>query len=297
MQRVTQSMMSNQLLRNLNMNMRRMGQLQEQLNTGRKLNRPSDDPVGITYSMRYRSELSANQQYERNLDEANSWLDFTDSMLGQANDVFQRVRELAVQGANDTNTQESLNAIKAEIEQLYEQMVQIGNSQYNGKYIFNGQLTDVPPYTAANAAAETTDPVSMQFEISTGVRINVSITGNQVFGDPTDDDNTFKVMQDLITALGNGDTHEVSNLIGKLDSRIDKFLEVRADVGARSNRLEHAENRLKDLNINLESLQSKTEDADLAEVITRFLMAENVYRSSLSAGSKLIQPSLVDFLR
>jgi len=297
MQRVTQSMMSSQLLRNLNTNMRQMDNLQNQLSTGRKLNKPSDDPVGITYSMRYRSELSANEQYEKNADAAQSWLDFTDTVLGQAGDVFQRVRELAVQGANGTNTPESLNSIKSEIGQLYEQLVQIGNSEFNGKYVFNGQFTDVAPYTSASAATEMTDAVHIQYEVSSGVKMPVSTTGNEVFGAPSDDDNAFKVLKDLISALDSADSSAVGDVLGKLDSRYDKFLEVRADVGAKTNRLEHAENRLKDININLESLQSKTEDADLSEVITRFLMSENVYRSSLSAGSKLIQPSLVDFLR
>lgn len=297
MQRVTQSMMSSQLLRNLNTNMRQMDNLQNQLSTGRKLNKPSDDPVGITYSMRYRSELSANEQYEKNADAAQSWLDFTDTVLGQAGDVFQRVRELAVQGANGTNTPESLNSIKSEIGQLYEQLVQIGNSEFNGKYVFNGQFTDVAPYTSASAATEMTDAVHIQYEVSPGVKMPVSTTGNEVFGAPSDDDNAFKVLKDLISALDSADSSAVGDVLGKLDSRYDKFLEVRADVGAKTNRLEHAENRLKDININLESLQSKTEDADLSEVITRFLMSENVYRSSLSAGSKLIQPSLVDFLR
>jgi len=297
MQRVTQSMMSSQLLRNLNTNMRQMDNLQNQLSTGRKLNKPSDDPVGITYSMRYRSELSANEQYEKNADAAQSWLDFTDTVLGQAGDVFQRVRELAVQGANGTNTPESLNSIKSEIGQLYEQLVQIGNSEFNGKYVFNGQFTDVAPYTSASAATEMTDAVHIQYEVSPGVKMPVSTTGNEVFGAPSDDDNAFKVLKDLISALDSADSSAVGDVLGKLDSRYDKFLEVRAEVGAKTNRLEHAENRLKDININLESLQSKTEDADLSEVITRFLMSENVYRSSLSAGSKLIQPSLVDFLR
>jgi len=297
MQRVTQGMLNTQLLRNLNSNLTKMDHLQNQLATGRKINKPSDDPVGISYSMRYRSDLSANDQYERNVDSANSWLDFTDSMLSQAGDVFQRLRELSVQGANGTNPQEALNSIKSEVEQLYEHMVNIGNSQFNGKFVFNGQLTNVPPYTVVGAPNELTDTADVQFEISQGVKMPVGATGNEVFGMPGDTDNTFKVIQDFINALGAGDQAAVGNTIGRLDSRFNKFLEVRADVGARSNRLEHASNRLADISTNLQALQSKTEDADMAGVITKLKMAENVYQSSLSAGAKLIQPTLVDFIR
>lgn len=295
--RVTQSMMNAQMLRNLNNNMHRMDNLQNQLASGRRINKPSDDPVGISYSMRYRSELSANDQYERNVDAANSWLDYTDTMLDQAGQVFQRVRELAVQGANGTNPQISLDSIKAEVEQLYQQMVKIGNSQFNGKFVFNGQKTDLAPYTEANAMSESSDEKDIRFEISPGVLMSVGATGNRVFGETTDQDNTFKVLQGLITALGSGNQADVSAALGDIDSRYDKFLEVRSDVGARSNRLEMAGNRLKDISINLQSLQSKTEDADMAEVITNLKMSENVYQASLSAGAQLIRPSLVDFIR
>jgi len=297
MQRVTQGMLNTQLLRNLNTNLNKMDNLQNQLATGRKINKPSDDPVGISYSMRYRSELSANDQFEKNVDSANSWLDYTDVMLGQAGDVLQRVRELSVQGSNGTNPQSALDSIKSEIDQLYDQLVEVGNSQLNGRYIFNGQLTHVAPYSKETAPDVETDSVDIRFEISPGVKMAVGAKGNEIFGVPTDDDNAFRVINDISAALEAGATALVSQLIGKLDSRIEKFLEVRSDVGARSNRLELAGNRLSDLSINLQTLKSKTEDADMAEVITNLKMTENVYQSSLSAGSKLIQPSLLDYLR
>jgi flagellar hook-associated protein 3 FlgL len=297
--RVTQNMMSAQMLRNLNNNMKRMDVQQNQLSTGRRINKPSDDPVGISFSMRYRSELSANDQYERNIDAANSWLDYTDSMLNQAGDVFQKVRELAVQAANGTNPEAAMNSMKKEVEQLYEQMVEIGNSKFNGKYVFNGQKTDIQPFTAAGAPTDVTDTMNIRFEISPGVKMSVSTTGSEVFGLPTDPDadNAFGVVQEFITALGAQDYAGISSLIGKLDSRMEKFLEVRSDVGARSNRLELAGNRVADINLNLKALQSKTEDADMAELITNLKMNENVYQASLSTGAKLIQPSLMDFLR
>src|SRR4051812_6776578 len=103
--RVTQGMLNNQLLRNINSNLTRINNHQNELSTGRKINKPSDDPVGISFSLRYRSEVSATEQYESNVDAAISWLDYTDDALGQANSVIQRARDLAVQGANGTNPQ------------------------------------------------------------------------------------------------------------------------------------------------------------------------------------------------
>lgn len=296
--RVTQSMLNSQMLRNINTNMNRMQTLQDQLSTGRKINKPSDDPVGISFSMRYRSELNVNEQYESNVAASQSWMDYTDTMLDQAGKVLHRVRELAVEGANGTNSKESLEAMRIEIDQMYGQMVNIGNSQFDGKYVFNGQLTDLKPFPdEENAMSAVTDTREIQFEIGLGVRMAVNKTADQVFGEPDTETNIFQVFKDLSKALSDQNYDGVSTALGKLDQRMDAFLGVRSDVGAKSNRIQLAAERLQDIDVNVTSLLSKTEDADIAKVITNIKMDENVYQASLSAGSRLIQPSLVDFLR
>jgi flagellar hook-associated protein 3 FlgL len=295
--RVTQSMLNFQLTRNLNKNMARMDDAQNQLATGRRINRPSDDPVGISYSMRYRSEQSANTQYSENVDSALSWLDHADNTANQIGNLFNRVRELAVQGANGTNPQNALNAIASEVEQLRDQLITLGNSQFNGKSIFNGQMTNIDPYSKTNPAGDATDDGGIQFEIGVGVNISVNISGNEILGHPSDTDNAFKMMDDLHTALINGDSTGINAALSELDTRVDKFLEVRAEIGAKVNRIELAGDRLKDIDINLQQLQTKTEDADMAELITKLKTDEAVYQASLSVGSRIIQPSLIDFLR
>ncbi|WP_409343774.1 flagellar hook-associated protein FlgL [Paenibacillus sp. MBLB4367] len=296
--RVTQSMLNSQMLRNINSNMNRMQTLQDQLSTGRKINKPSDDPVGISFSMRYRSDLNVNEQYESNVAASQSWMDYTDTMMDQAGKVLHRVRELAVSGANGTNSKESLEAMRIEVEQMYGQMVNIGNSQFNGKYVFNGQLTDIKPFPDENDAMNAvTDTKEIQFEIGLGVRMAVNKTAEQVFGVSGTENNVYKVFKDLSKALGDQDSAGVSTALSKLDERLDAFLGVRADVGAKSNRIQLAADRLQDIDVNVTSLLSKTEDADIAKVITNLKMDENVYQASLSAGSRLIQPSLLDFLR
>jgi flagellar hook-associated protein 3 FlgL len=295
--RVTQNMLNNQFVRNLNTNAQRMQSNQEQLSTTRRINRPSDDPVGITYGLRYRNEISANDQYVNNSNAAVSLMDYTDTTLSQAGDVLQRVRELAVQASNGTNSAESLKSIQSEVEQLSEQMITIGNSQFNGKYIFNGQLTDKVPYTSGNAGNEITDAHDINFELGTGVKIAVSVNGNSAFGVAGDTNNVFKVLKDIQDALKTSDFQNLTNDIGRLDKGMDKFLEVRADVGAKSNRIQLILNRLQDTGTNLTSMQSKVEDADIPGVITNLKTDQNVYQSSLEVGAKLIQPSLIDFLR
>lgn len=294
--RVTQSMLSNLTLRNLHSNMIRMNKWEEQLSTTRRINRPSDDPVGISYSMRYRSELGANEQYKANVGAALSWLENTDTTLGQVGDLFHKVRVLTVQAANGTNSTEALQSIKSEFIQLREQLISISNTHFNGKYVFNGQMTDLKPYDPDNPLTNTDDGI-IEFEIGVGVKIAVNVTGNQVFGSATADDNAFKVMDDLIIAIDGESSKEISDILARIDTRFDKMLQARTDAGAKTNRLELAEERLLDIGVNLKTLQSKTEDADMAEVITQLKMAENVYQASLSVTAMVIRPSLIDFIR
>ncbi|MDQ6422505.1 flagellar hook-associated protein FlgL [Paenibacillus sp. LHD-117] len=320
--RVTQSMMNTQLLRNISNNLGRMNTLQNQLSTGMKINKPSDDPVGITFALRYRSELDANDQYTKNVSSSLSMLEYTDTTVGQAGDIMQRFRELLVKGANGAMEQTSLDAIKVEVSQLYNQMVEIGNSQFNGKQVFNGEFTGEKPYPTMGvegtpdliavppllkAFQVSSDNGSIQYELAASMKLGINLVGNEVFGEgisPTatqaeieSSDNVFLLLQRAHDMLGAGDQVGISKLIEQVDTRMNTMLTKRAEVGARINRVGIVQQRLDDITINLKTVQAKTEDADMAEVITNMKTEENVYQASLSVGAQLIRPSLVDFLR
>ncbi|CAG5088512.1 Flagellar hook-associated protein 3 [Thermobacillus xylanilyticus] len=298
--RITPGMMHMQLTRNLNRTLTEMSKLQEQMTTGRKINRASDDPVGITYALRYRSELSANEQYQKSVDMALSWLDFNDTVLHQAQDVLKRLKELAVQGSNGTNPDVALNNIAVEVIQLKEQIVDIANSTLNGKYVFNGEKTDVIPYdptvTPFDPSTIETDSGAIYYMVGVGVKLQINLSGSDVFGRPGEADNIFAVFDQIITALQNGNHSGVSAQIANIESRMDKILNQQAEIGARVNRVELMQNRLKDLELNLTDLQSKTEDVDMEKLIIDAKVNENIYQASLSVGAKIITPSLVDFL-
>ncbi|WP_214627317.1 flagellar hook-associated protein FlgL [Paenibacillus agaridevorans] len=298
--RVTQSMMHLQLSRNLNRNMTQMEQLQQQTATGRKINKASDDPVGITYSLRYRSELSATEQYQKNVDAALSWLDFNDTVLSQAGDVLKRVKDLSIQASNGTNSQVALDSVKNEIIQLKNQLVDIANSKINGKYIFNGENYDQAPYSKTNPKASETDNGTIQYAVGFNMTLDINQPGEKVFGiaDPAGTtDNVFSVLDRIITGLESGLHDSIDAEFSNIDISINRILNIRSEFGARTNRVELIQNRLGDLNINLTSMQSKTEDADFEKLLIGAQINENIYQASLSVGAKIVSKSLVDFLR
>jgi flagellar hook-associated protein 3 FlgL len=306
--RVTQSMLSRNMMTNLNHNLLHMQRYQEYLTTGRKMNRPSDDPVGFNFSMRYRSELRANEQYQKNRDYALSRLETTESLMHAVNEIIQRAKELAIQGANDTNPDTARENIAAEIDEMIEQLESIANEKFQGKYVFNGEKTDAPPYNPENPDLSDIDNGKIVLQVGPGVQIEVNVTFEEVFGPLVEEgggdgdhqdvyNNLFDVMHGLSQALRNGDTEGIHEIIGRLDERQDALLRSLASVGGRTRRLELTTERLNDDSVNLQRLLSRTEDVDIAEAITNLKMAENVYIASLSTGARIIQPSLVDFLK
>jgi flagellar hook-associated protein 3 FlgL len=297
-------MMNSQLLANLNTNNVRLQKYQDMIASGKKLNKPSDDPVGVGYAMRYDAQINRNDQYQRNVDDARSQLDFLDSSINQLNNVLQRARELAVRGATGSMSSDDRIATSKEIKQIYEQCVTIGNSQFNGAYIFNGQITNVPPYsTTGGAEYSVTDDGLITYSLSEGVDMAVNALGKDVFGDPAavgsekTSTNIFAVLKTLQDGLDTNNSADIQTALGNLDLRMNRIQYAWSDVGARSNRAEMLDNRLKDLDVNLQTLLSKVIDTDIPETITNMKTAEAVQRSSLETGARIMQPTLMDFLK
>jgi flagellar hook-associated protein 3 FlgL len=304
--RITQGMMNTQMMQNLQANNQRMMKYQDMLASGKRLNKPADDPIGVGYAMRYHAQIARNDQYLESVKDGLSQLEFLDTMMGQITSVMSRARELAVRGAEGSMSLEARRAIASEIHQLYEQLESAGNTQYNGNYIFNGQLTDRKPYKEGESELNSVDKGEINFMMAEGITITVNMTGDRVFGEPVDgtpgntldtSDNAFAILKSLEQALLADDQNAIGNSIQKLDVRLEKMQQAWTDIGARANRAQMLEKRLDDFSLNLNQLLSKTEDADIAETIMDLKMAENVQRASLSAGARIIQPTLIDFLR
>lgn len=290
-------MIHSQLIRNLNNNYNRMSATQEQIETGRKINRASDDPVGITYALRYRSELSMNDQYMRNITTASGNVEHVDTVLNQINELMQRAKELAVRGISDSSSKEAREAIGKEMDGIFKQAVTLGNDQLNGKYTFNGQMTTTQPYDIATAGTTNTDDAMILLPLAPGIELETNISGNAVFGNSTDPDNMFTIFKELRDSMNANDSVAARTTMEKIDTRFNTFLGIRSEVGARANRITMLSNRNEDLNQSLNGLSAKTEDADIAQSIMNLQRDENVYQATLSVGSKIIQPSLVDYLR
>lgn len=292
--RVTQQMLNQNSIRNMSQNLGRFEKINNQVSSGKLLHRPSDDPNGVSKAMNLKSTLAANTQFERNSNEAKLWMNETGQNIDSMVDAMQRVRELAVQGNNGTYSELDQTAMAAEIEELTERMRQLANAKVNGQSLFNGQKTGEMPFPEkGNFAVDSTDLIAKTFTIGEGIKIQSSVLPDELFGTETDENNIFKTLQSISNNLKAGNSVDLD----KIDAGIDRLLTVGAENGVRQNRAEAVENRLLDSNLELKSMLSKVEDIDYAEAIIKLTSEESVYQASLAASSKIIQPSLMDFLR
>ena len=302
--RITNGMLVNNMVNYIGNNLSRMEKYQYQLATGKKIQMPSDDPVVAARSLKLRTDVAQIEQYKKNVEDAQSWLDITETAVGNVGDIFTRVRELTVDASNGTKTQDDLNKIKSELQQLKIQLTHVANTTYAGRYIFSGYQTNKPlmdengVYTIDVANTEL-----IKYEVGIGDDMNINILGGDLFNIPSTNavnGNSARMIQsidNLLLNIDSGESAAISASLGDIDSIVENILRIRSDIGARQNRLDLTSNRLENDYLNFSDLMSKNEDVDEAETIMYLTNEEYVYKASLAGGARIIQPSLVDFLK
>ncbi|PIE76933.1 MAG: flagellar hook-associated protein 3 [Clostridiales bacterium] len=186
--RVTNNMMVNTMMHNLEKNLTRMSENQRHLSSGRRIMRASDDPIDASKVLRFQTDLSEIEQYDKNVRDALNWYQVVESSVAEVGEIMQRGRELAVKAANGVNTPDDLKKIAEEVHNLRRQLVSTGNANFTGKYIFSGYQTDKPlfnedgTYNIDITATEYTKPPRMSLLVGTGETMQISTSGLNVFG-------------------------------------------------------------------------------------------------------------------
>jgi flagellar hook-associated protein 3 FlgL len=298
--RITQSMLSTTLLGDLESITSQYAQTQEKLSSGKELQKPSDDPFAVSRALQLRGELDANQQYQRNVQDAQGWQSATDTAMSNIGDLALRARDLVVQGANGSAGADARASIAAEIQQLIDSIKSAANTQYAGSYVLSGSATGTQPFLIDAVKADGVTPDDdykgntddLAREIGDGVSMTVNTTGASAIAPLLA---TLRSVQshlaaDNTTALQSGD-------LSAIDTDVNNLTTERAAVGAVGNRLDNAMSRLQQLEESATKLLSNTEDADMAKTLVDLSQQSAVYQAALKAGTQIIQPSLIDYLR
>ncbi|HEY0487249.1 MAG TPA: flagellar hook-associated protein FlgL [Mycobacteriales bacterium] len=291
--RITQRSIQSTSLAGLQLNLGKLGDLQQQLSSGKLITKPSDSPSDSVSILELQSEIRANQQYSRNADDGIGWLNTIDNALSGAMDNLHRVRDLTLQGmstgAADAQARE---AIATEVDQIRQGLIQTGNAQYLDRPVFGGTTAGSAAYAADGTFIGDTTPVTRTVGDNTKVRVDGA--GPDVFG--TGDTQLFTVLADLSKHLRQDPT-QVGNDLGHLDTATSRVLGALTDAGARYSRVMQLRQSADDRVMDLKSALSGVQDIDLPKTITELQMQQVAYQAALGATAKVIQPSLLDFLR
>ncbi len=293
--RVTDKSIANNNLAGMQRNLERLSTLQQQSSSGLKINAPGDDPAGAQKALQLKGTLADNTQYARNIVAGTAWLGQADNAMAGMGDVVARAHEIAMQMSTGTVSATNRAAAIGEVTQLTAQMVQLGNTQAGGKYIFGGFNNDTPPYDATGAFTGTEDQVNIQVGKSSQVAINYS--GGKLLNGTGGGVDIFAQLKSLSTALSTNDQAGLQGSLTSLDSAQNQINSARAETGSRMVTVESASTTLDSANINLNSNLSGIQDIDIIKTYSDLTSQQTAYQASLTATSKISQLSLLNYIK
>jgi flagellar hook-associated protein 3 FlgL len=290
MTRITYGMTAATSLRGLQGNLGRVQELQEQLSSGKRLFRPSDDPVGTAASMRLRSAMVADEQYQRNSDQAMGRMVATDSALISLSDRVRAVRDLMVASNNGALNADGRAALAGQISSLRTEVMSLYNTTHLDRPVFGGTIPGRQAIDPSSGAYLGND-VEIEVRISTDSTLRIDVAGTDAAAD---------VLPAAIEAAAlsvAGPTGATSTDFAAIDSAFSQIQRALGDVGARTQRLESTRTTVESHRLDLVSRISENEDVDLPETIMNLQSQQVGYQAALGATAKVLQTSLLDFLR
>lgn len=293
--RVADSTLRNNVMRNLGRSLRELSKAQRQM-SGQLISKPSDNPVVATKLLNLNTAMSETAQYQSNVRDAIAWVNITDATLDKIGEALGRAKTLAQGGFTGTTPQDARDYAAGEVDQILEHVMALANSSFDGdRFLFGGTYHQGQPFVLVDGVVKTSGSGAgaggIKYEILRGIEMQVNIEGNKAFMDG----GVFKSLQDLSAALRSGSDGETE--MAAVDASFNTVLNQRATVGARQNRLEMTDSRYQDEVVTMTQLKSLIGDVDMAEAIMNYNVKAHVYQAALAAGARVMQPSLLDYLR
>lgn len=291
--------MHNNIITSLNNTSSLINKYNTQLLSGKQVTKPSDDPISMTSILNSRRELNSLEQYSKNISTAKSNLQTAEGSLSQISDIIGRVQALVTQGANGVYNEQERESIAQEIDELKDQIGLLANTKMGEYYLFGGADTTNAPFDRENgvwnANAAANKPV--EIEIAKGVFMAINVDGEEVFNGAGLGRNIFDVLTDISDNLRNGDLDGLGDRLDDLDAVENQVLKTISGIGANINRIDLMEAKNEDYSLNMKEDLSNKEDVDIQELYIKLSTAKVSYQAGIAVSSKILQTSLVDYLK
>ncbi|UOW67202.1 flagellin [Paraclostridium bifermentans] len=320
--RITNGNVMSTYLRDLQNNLQSMDKLNTQLNTSKQVNKISDDPFKTVKIMNVQGEINNVEKYNYNCDEITGWLDITDESLDRVGNLTSEIKTLLT-SIQDTFGPDEIKAVQTEINEKIKQVGEAMNTTYAGKYVFGGSVTDQPPVRVetdpnsglAKIVINNTDKdgnvdpnlsarldASLKSEISDGITMDYNLTINSITsttGKETGKKSGLDILNDVVQKLNSDpvDMDEIKKISSDLGDYMNDVLNNRSLIGAKTNTVSAVKDSNEENILEMKGTFSQMQDVDYADKFMELKEAQMIYNATLQVGAKLLQPTLLDYLR
>lgn len=323
--RITNASMVRSHLYDTQNNLTNMSKINQQISTGKVINTVSDDPHKAIKIMNINNEIKYTEKYNYNIDESVGWMNTTDGALDNVGNLLGEIKETILKVGNGTYSQNEMKSLNEDMNEKIKQLADTLNSTYGGKYLFGGSSVDDAPITVIENPDGT---VKLEFskdkngqtipntddlkaDISSGINIDYNISVGEILNIKDGNGNTVNLLDEinnlstLMNDIANGNEQTaakaketlLNDTKGKIDTLFDHVVNERTSLGVRVSTAE----KIKELNdediLNIQDVLSKTQDTDVVEKFIELKSAEMIYQASIQVGAKLIQPTILDYIR
>jgi flagellar hook-associated protein 3 FlgL len=295
-------MMSTIFVSNLRKQTEAMLQRQEQIATQKRINRPSDDPSGMGRVLAGRSALATIGQYTDNIKQGKTRLEFSEKTLKLVDELVQQARRIADEKSASGVTADERQFAATQVKEIFDQVLQLANSKFGDRYMFSGDKTSTRPFAVEDPddpyrVSYQGDDGSFRYPIADGVEVTVDADGRNYFQNADGGVNIFGQLRDLITGLENGDLAQIRATIDPLEDAHVQIMNKRSEAGPKLYRLQATEEHWVNMKNTVQAAIGREEDVDVTQAIIELKNLETAYQSTMAAASRIIQPSLVNFLK
>ncbi len=286
--------------------------LQLQAATGKRINRPSDDPTAISPVLSARTQIQTSDRYIETIETGLDRVDNMDGYFDSIENTLVRLKEISIAAANDSYSSSDRLTFADEVGQLQKSLLDDANAQVDGRYLFAGFEEKTQPFSRnPNYPATDPNPViyngdygDLEFEIAPNELISVNLPGNRLMLGDLDNDGTtdagnvdiFALAASLEEALRADDRTAIEGLIDPLEQAANQVRSQRSLKGNVGSRLETALSHMEEIKIDMEEFRSRYEDADFLETVTEMQQQQQSFQAALNVTGKVSELSILDYI-
>ncbi len=291
--RITSAMFMRDAVSRLFQNRADMIETQERISTQKKIEKPSDDPVGFSRAQRLHEALRQNEEFLKNIDDSEAWMDNTSALLDQLHQYAMDAVTKATHGLDAVATDDVRQAIASQLSGLLEEAVSVGNSTYMGKNVFAGTDTKLEQPFQKNGLDVTYEgnDAKIKRRISKQIVTDINVSGKELM-----DTNFFSAMKETIEALQNGNKDDIQTALDHLKAAEKGVLKLSTVYGSKISNLQLIKDRLTTTNENFRKFISQEEDAVLEEELVTLKSQQVAYQATLQTTSEVMNLSILKYL-